>query len=287
MPSTYAHLYFGRRAYPLLPEGVARAVDNNRQLYDIGLHGPDILFYYRPLKNHPVNQRGYAMHSRPGREFFFSARNIYIAAEDKEAALAYLAGFLCHYTLDSTCHGYVEKKLTVSPLAHTDIENEFDRFLLQKEGRDIFQTDVTAHIVPSAENAAVIAAFFPEVSAAQVQTALKSMKFYCGMICGGGFRGRVAKAVLRIGRCSEEMCHVVVAENQLPESEDSNLRLEKLLEQALKDYAGRIRGYEAYLRGGSAPTDMEATFGPARGWEEIPVLSVEEERKYDVKINTN
>ncbi|MCD8157193.1 MAG: zinc dependent phospholipase C family protein [Clostridiales bacterium] len=287
MPSTYAHLYFGRQAYPLLPEQTAQAVEENRQLYDIGLHGPDIFFYYRPLHNHPIDQCGYDMHSRPGRDFFFPARTTYTEAENTEAALAYLAGFLCHYTLDSACHGYVEKKLSVSSLAHTDIENEFDRYLLQKEGRDIFHTNLTAHIIPSAENAAAIADFFPEVTAAQVQTALKSMKFYCGMICGGSFRRNVADMVLKISRCSEEMCHVVVAKKALPGSEDSNLRLEKLFGQALKDYAERICAYEEFLRGGSFPTGMEPTFGPGQGWEDIPVLPVEEERQYDIEIDAH
>ena len=38
--------------------------------YMAGLHGPDILFYYKPLRANAVNQIGFGMHARPAAEFF-------------------------------------------------------------------------------------------------------------------------------------------------------------------------------------------------------------------------
>ena len=85
MPSTYAHRRFGAQAAARLPEELRGVVSRHRALYDIGLHGPDILFYYKPLFANPVNHVGYAMHDRPGIEFFRQASLVMQKAENKEA----------------------------------------------------------------------------------------------------------------------------------------------------------------------------------------------------------
>ena len=73
MPTTYAHYRIGKEVTEALPRGLQNTIEYHRDLYDIGLHGPDILFYYKPLFANPVNQVGYAMHDRPGIEFFRQA----------------------------------------------------------------------------------------------------------------------------------------------------------------------------------------------------------------------
>ena len=45
MPSTYAHRRFGADVLNALDPETASLV-TDRRLYDIGLHGPDVLFYY-------------------------------------------------------------------------------------------------------------------------------------------------------------------------------------------------------------------------------------------------
>lgn len=72
------------------------------------------------------------MHERPAEEFFHRGADVVRGMEDdnvKRQGVAYLLGFLCHFVLDSTCHGYIEKKIHVSGLSHTEIEVEFDRAL--------------------------------------------------------------------------------------------------------------------------------------------------------------
>ena len=61
MPSTYAHRRFGAQAAARLPEELRGVVSRHRALYDIGLHGPDILFYYHALRSNPISARGGAM----------------------------------------------------------------------------------------------------------------------------------------------------------------------------------------------------------------------------------
>ena len=69
MPTTYTHDYFGKKVYQKLPEEMKRVIRENGELYRIGLHGPDILFYYMVSKN-PVTQFGINMHREKGRAFF-------------------------------------------------------------------------------------------------------------------------------------------------------------------------------------------------------------------------
>ena len=63
MPSTYAHRRFGANVLEHLPDELRAQLEQNRELYDIGLHGPDLLFYYHAAKSNPVGALGNA-HAR-------------------------------------------------------------------------------------------------------------------------------------------------------------------------------------------------------------------------------
>jgi len=66
MPSTYAHRRFGANVLDHLPAPLREKLKVHRELYDIGLHGPDVLFYYHAAKSTPVAALGNAMHDEPG-----------------------------------------------------------------------------------------------------------------------------------------------------------------------------------------------------------------------------
>ena len=44
MPSTYAHYRMGQEVYHNLTGKPKQIIEKYKELYDIGLHGPDILF---------------------------------------------------------------------------------------------------------------------------------------------------------------------------------------------------------------------------------------------------
>lgn len=46
MPSMYAHFVFGKNVYQKLPSDIKKIIKEHRELFFIGLHGPDIFFYY-------------------------------------------------------------------------------------------------------------------------------------------------------------------------------------------------------------------------------------------------
>ena len=76
MPSTYAHFCLGRETARLLTAEPLEAITRYPQLYSIGLHGPDLFFYYKPLSKNPVSRLGHEFHDRPGRDFFERAARV-------------------------------------------------------------------------------------------------------------------------------------------------------------------------------------------------------------------
>ena len=54
MPAVYAHRRFGAEVLACCRNGAARAaIGAFHTLYEVGLQGPDILFYYDPLHKNP------------------------------------------------------------------------------------------------------------------------------------------------------------------------------------------------------------------------------------------
>lgn len=284
MPSTYAHRVFGEKMLEVYPVEVAAAASARRQLYDIGLHGPDILFYYKVLKADPVNAVGYRTHGQKGSDFFAPAKLAYAEADDRAGALAYLLGFVCHFALDRACHSYIENKIRLSRVTHTEIESEFDRFLLEERGIEPLSAKIDDHVVPSAENAAVIAPFFAGVSEKQVYKALRSMVFYNGLLRAPHLPKRfLVETVLRLSGNYKEMHGMMIARRPIPACADSNLRLCKLFERAKGDCLSLTRELLGYLHGENAlGAAFGRTFGPPKNWREIPVLSLQEEERYEI-----
>jgi hypothetical protein len=130
MASHYAHYRFGAAVIPMLPPQVQRRIRLFRQLYDVGLYGPDPFYYYSlPMKGR-VNALGSKYHNMTGEEFFLPVCK-HLRLEPNEAAMAYLYGVLAHYCLDSAIHGFVNEQTTDGQISHLELEAEFDRYLLQ------------------------------------------------------------------------------------------------------------------------------------------------------------
>ena len=175
MPSTYAHRRFGANVLEHLPEPLRSRIEAERELYDIGLHGPDLLFYYKAVKSNPVSRLGNAMHEKPGADFFGPARSRIAEAKDREAALVYVLGVICHFALDSTCHPYVEQYVRSSGVSHCEIETEFDNMLMRRDGLDPLHYFTASHIHPSQRSAEVIAPFYDGITVEETLGAMKGM----------------------------------------------------------------------------------------------------------------
>ncbi len=87
MPSTYAHYRMGQEVIKQLSDPVREIIMENKELYDIGLHGPDILFYYHPLKVDPVNSIGYRLHEHSGKFFLREQQKLLRTVREKKKNL--------------------------------------------------------------------------------------------------------------------------------------------------------------------------------------------------------
>ena len=149
MPSTYAHRRFGANVLDHLPRRCGKAGGAPGAVrYRPARAGPAVLL---PCgKVHHGRRAGQRHARRAGRTFFDRARRVVHEEADREAALAYALGFVCHFALDSTCHPFVEQFTRESGVTHCEIETEFDNMLLRRDGYDPLTFFTASHIHPSA-----------------------------------------------------------------------------------------------------------------------------------------
>ena len=200
MPATYTHAVFGQKVLMALDPALRERIEKHRDLYDIGLHGPDILCFRHPLTENPLKAKGYRMHNEPARSFFEGARQKIAAAEDPEAALIYILGFINHFVLDSECHPLIAGFQKSSGLSHSEIESELDRALMKEQGLDPIRTRTTTHLHPSASSGETIAPFF-ECTGKEIVQALRSMIFFLNLFVAPGRlkRGLIFFVMKRLG----------------------------------------------------------------------------------------
>ncbi len=149
MPATYAHRRLGDAVLARLPDQLQQQLSPHHDAWAFGLHGPDPLFFYRPLKKTPISERGHAMHRAPAAEFFAPAAELYRSRGERPEDLAYLLGFLCHFALDSVCHPLVSARMQEASLSHAEVESQYDYYLLRRDGLSPLKTDICAHLHPS------------------------------------------------------------------------------------------------------------------------------------------
>lgn len=185
MPAGYTHLDFGKQVLKTLEPEVQEMIKKYIDFYDIGVHGPDILFYHQPLKDNDVKNLGYRMHRELSYDFFVRSKKIIKESPHKEASLVYILGFITHFTLDSECHGYVGEVEKNKNLTHSEIESEFDRELLIVNGLDPLTTSLTSHVHPSHKVDKIIAPFF-RLQPQDIDKSLKGMLTYLGFLLAPG-----------------------------------------------------------------------------------------------------
>ncbi len=271
MPTTYAHYKFGKEVISALPRPLQSSIENNRELFDIGVHGPDILFYYSPLKKNAVNSQGYELHEKRADAFFQHAAEVIGAAGDPAGARAYIYGVICHFALDSECHPYIEKMIQTSGLTHSEIEMEFDRLLLKEDYINPVRYLGTKHIRPTEENGAVIAPFYEELTAEQIVKALKGMIFYHKMLLAPGTAKRkLLFAGMKLTGNYEGMHGMVMSLEPNPQCRDYCQILKRLYAGAVPIAASlMIRYQKALFEGADLPERFGRTFGAGDQWESL------------------
>ena len=261
MPSTYAHYRLGNDVKTSLTGKIKQLVEDNYESFALGLHGPDLLFYYKPLTNNRTNAIGYAIHERFASLFFEMAGKVYSERGERAADEAYLLGFLCHFALDSEGHPVVNAEMKAKNLSHTEIESAFDRYLLLKDGKQPLGTDLTAHIRANESTADIAAAYFG-VDRGKAKKALKSIKFYNGLLNSASKikRGFVTVA-LKISGMWNIMHGMMMPTDIEDKWKDGIAGLENAYAAAMQKAVRLIENYDGYLAGECAlSAELERDF---------------------------
>ena len=213
MPANYAHYRFGKQVLPALPADVRQCIQRFRRMYDMGLHGPDIFFYYNPFLKTAVGDLGGKFHAQTGQEFFPNA----CAAATSEAARAYLYGLLGHYCLDSICHPYIQQLVDIGEARHVPLESEFDRYLLALDKEPSPHTyDMSKRFKLTRGECMTVAEFYPGATGANVSQSVKFMAFATKFLANPN-RERTEKLLKKL---KPSLC-----DNLIPEAEVEELTL--------------------------------------------------------------
>lgn len=261
MPSHYAHYRFGALALEAMPPEVCRCVRRFRQLYDVGLHGPDLFFYHNIFAEDTAAKLAGQFHRQTG-EAFFGKVCRQLRLESSEAAMAYLYGVLAHYCLDSACHPYVHTIVRESDVDHVELETEFDRFLLALDGKRPPHTfDCSPHMKLTRGECVTVSAFYPQTTPAMVFRSICSMAFSVKTLAspkGIARNGRDAAVKLTGGR----LAPYIMTRTPNPRCSHLDADMLALFDQALENYPRLLEALGAHMtRNAPLGEGFEKTFG--------------------------
>jgi len=154
MPDIWTHILLGQDVLNALDDHRWKTVFETRiKLFNLGCQGPDMFLYndFWPwIKNKRAVKLGDKMHIEKTGDFFIEGlsylKKRVTSKEDYKKLFTYLAGFICHFSLDKNAHPYIhyysgiydkKKKETYKYKGnHKRLELMIDTILL-KEKRNI------------------------------------------------------------------------------------------------------------------------------------------------------
>ena len=243
MPATYAHYRFGARMLEAMPGDIRRTVKRYRRLYDVGLHGPD-LFFYHPALHSKSGRLGSRIHQMTGREFFGRVcRGLRL--EPSAGSQAYLYGVLSHYVLDMMCHPFILEQERKGGARHIEIETEFDRFLLEFDGKvPPERQDLSPHMRLSRAECVTVARFYPEVTDKIVATSVRNMNLFAKAMALGNGRELLKKG---LGLADKRFAGFVMTKGPNPNCSHLNEPLMALYGKATERFPDMVTQLGAHM----------------------------------------
>ena len=139
MPDIVAHNAMGKSVLSQLEPEISNLIDYD--VFCFSVMGPDPYIFYRffaPRFRHGINKRSAIMHETKTKEFLVELAK---RSQSREV-FSFLAGFLCHYALDSTAHPFINEAANFRGQMHVAIEHRLDVLELNRQGkqrRDIME----------------------------------------------------------------------------------------------------------------------------------------------------
>jgi hypothetical protein len=249
MPAVYAHYLFGKKVFRALPKEEKQLIRKERDAYLLGLHGPDLLFYYYPICKNRINQQGVRLHKELAADFFDRGHTLYDQKKD-ETLRAYLYGFLCHFILDSECHPYVQYYMEEKHLGHLEIETELDRYLMKLQGMDPLRDVPVKHLISTAHTRKMISMLFDRITPRQIDICIHSFRRIIHVFtCRTSSKRILFRMISRMTGQEKELGGLIMDGRVHKACEESDRFLEERLEQSVKLAAEQILEYSRVLDG--------------------------------------
>ncbi len=250
MPATYAHYRMGQEVLRQLSGSIREAIEQYPDLYNIGLHGPDLLFYYNAFGRNHINSIGVQLHKYPGSFFFKRTGELIQRKRMDPAYLSHAYGFLCHFALDVSCHGFVDGQVADTGVKHLALESDLDRRLLLMDGKEPMSTRVTGHLIACKATTEVIKDFYPGLTAKEVYKSIKDMVFYLNFLVSPGKlkRGLIVNALKLAGEY-DTIGGLLINQEENPAATKSVDHLLELYDKGRELAVRLIQEYEEYLLG--------------------------------------
>ncbi len=198
MPANYALYRFGAEALRRLPEKQQRPIQRFRRLYNGGLLGADLFFYFQPMLQTDVGDLYHTYNSMTGREFFTQACDL-LKQNPSEGGTACLYGLLGHYCLSSQLAPLFRDALAQGNLSRTELEVELDRYLLCRDGKTpAHLQDVSPNYKMTRGECVTVSTFFPPATPANTHSAYDSMVFWTRRMAAK--KRTLTQAVLKVSK---------------------------------------------------------------------------------------
>lgn len=254
MPANYAFHRFGAEALRRLPEKQQRPIQRFRRLYNGGLHGADLFFYFQPMMTTPVGELYHTYHGMTGQEFFEQACQL-LKQNPSEGATACLYGLLANYCLSSQLAPVFRQALADGTVNRTELEVELDRYLLCLDGKTpAHQQDISAGFRMTRGECVTLSLFFPPATAANTYSAYRSMVFWTRRLTAKK-RGMAGMLLKTTAGCFRDQMMPDHANHKCLHLDDA---MAECLNQALELYPEMACRLAAYRESGEALGELFA-----------------------------
>lgn len=262
MPAIYAHHAFGREVKKKLPALEKALIRKYPEYFEIGLQGPDILFFYRFYEKNKVNKTGYRIHEEKAALFLEKGRRVIKEKGISSPEGAYLLGFLCHFMLDSACHPYVAEQMEKHQIGHVALESEFEKYMLRRDGKDALSYPM-GWLVPAGRGlAGSIAPFYEGISEKEIEKSLRDMK-RCKtvLVAPGKGKWKLLNGIMKLTGKYEDISGHLFRPGTDKRCRESNEGLWSRFENEVPETAGMlVTMYELLTKEGPLPERFNRNF---------------------------